>query len=126
MVVENRRKTRQRGELVFACLGFFFYRVLVVGVFFFLQDSRKKSTDLIVEDEIVVSSIGVSRAEMVKGQYLRRKFCLTSKAWNLEGPFLLYEERSEHRISRSRRSKFMSLSRVEKYSSKNRYLEDPH
>ena len=36
------------------CLSFFFYRVLVAGVFFFLQDSRKKSTDPIVEDEVVV------------------------------------------------------------------------
>jgi hypothetical protein len=54
MVVENRRKTRRRGELVFACLIFFLYRVLVAGVFSFFQDSGKKSTDPIVEDEVVV------------------------------------------------------------------------
>jgi hypothetical protein len=56
MVVENWRKTRRRGELVFACLIFFLYRVLVAGVFSFFQDSGKKSTDLIVEDEVVVVS----------------------------------------------------------------------
>jgi len=54
MVVENRRKTRRRGELVLARLGFFFNRILVGGVFFFLQDSREKGTDPIVEDEVVV------------------------------------------------------------------------